>query len=225
MRIVETTAKSLLRKAKRVDSWFLSRYGMNLYRGCAHDCAYCDGRAEGYYVSGEFGVDVEVKINALELLERELDPGRRRKPLKRAFVILGGGVGDAYQPAEARYGLARGALEIIGRFGFPVHVLTKSALVERDLDLIVGINRASRAVFSMSFSTVDDRVARRFEPGCTPPSRRLEVLRRFKAAGVHTGAFFMPVIPFVSDHPAAIDEAMGRFREVGVDFVLASGMT
>ena len=66
--INEVKAKSLLRKHKRVDSWFVARYGMNLYRGCLHNCAYCDGRSEDYYVEGEFGKDIEVKINAPELL-------------------------------------------------------------------------------------------------------------------------------------------------------------
>ena len=82
MTISEVEAKSILRKHKRIDSWFISHYGMNLYRGCLHNCAYCDGRAEKYYVEGEFGKDVVVKTNALEVLNRELDPKRKRIPLK-----------------------------------------------------------------------------------------------------------------------------------------------
>ena len=81
--IREIEAKSILRKHKKIDSWFISRYGMNLYRGCTHNCVYCDGRAEGYYVDGEFGEDVVVKTNAIEILRRELDPKRKRVPLKR----------------------------------------------------------------------------------------------------------------------------------------------
>ncbi len=137
----EIPARSLLRKQKRVDSWFLSRCGMNLYRGCGHDCAYCDGRAEKYAVEGEFGAEVEVKVNAVELLRRELGPAaRRRESAPSGFVLLGGGVGDSYQPAEERYGLARRALELLLELGRPVHVLTKSALVERDLDLLARIH-------------------------------------------------------------------------------------
>jgi DNA repair photolyase len=85
--IKEVAAKSILRKHKKIDSWFLSRYGMNLYRGCTHNCVYCDGRAEGYYVEGEFGSDVAVKINALEVLRRELDSKRKRTPFKRGYII------------------------------------------------------------------------------------------------------------------------------------------
>ena len=111
--IKEIEAKSILRKHKKIDSWFLSRYNMNLYRGCTHNCVYCDGRAEGYYVEGEFGNDVAVKINALEVLRRELDPKRKRTPFKRGYVMVGGGVGDSYQPIEEKYELTRKTLELL----------------------------------------------------------------------------------------------------------------
>jgi len=96
--IREIEAKSILRKHKKNDSWFISHYGMNLYRGCSHNCVYCDGHSEGYYVDGEFGEDVAVKVNAIEVLRRELDPKRKRIPLKRSFIMVGGGVGDSCQP-------------------------------------------------------------------------------------------------------------------------------
>ncbi|MBI4648396.1 MAG: hypothetical protein HY738_17885 [Bacteroidia bacterium] len=111
--IKEIHAKSILRKHKRIDSWFVSRYGMNIYRGCTHNCAYCDGRAEGYYVSGEFGQDVEVKINAIELLEKELAPSRKKSPFAKGFVMLGGGVSDGYQPIESKYQLITDTPELI----------------------------------------------------------------------------------------------------------------
>ena len=94
MAITEIHAKSILRKQKKIDSWFVSRYGMNLYRGCTHNCVYCDGRAEGYYVEGEFGKDLEVKVNAVDILRRELDPARKRKPFGSGFIFMGGGVTD-----------------------------------------------------------------------------------------------------------------------------------
>ena len=80
---------------------------MNLYRGCVHNCAYCDGRDEKYRVAGTFESDIEVKVNAAELLEKELDPSRKRKPFEHGFFVLGGGVADAFQPAEKKYRLAR----------------------------------------------------------------------------------------------------------------------
>jgi len=123
--INEIEAKSILRKQKKIDSWFLSRYGMNLYRGCTHNCVYCDGRAEGYYVEGEFGSDVAVKINALEVLRRELDPRRKRTPYKPGYVMVGGGVGDSYQPVEEKYELTRKTLLLLSEKKLPFQILTK----------------------------------------------------------------------------------------------------
>jgi len=88
MRIREIEAKSILLKRKHIDSWFVSRYGMNLYRGYQHNCAYCDGRAEGYYVEGEFGRDVGVKINAPEILRRDLDLLQQINRQRRALVCF-----------------------------------------------------------------------------------------------------------------------------------------
>ncbi|MBU1035966.1 hypothetical protein KJ898_00355 [bacterium] len=136
MTIREIEAKSILRKYKKIDSWFISRYGMNLYRGCTHNCIYCDGRAEGYYVDGEFGEDVTIKVNAVEILRRELDPKRKRAPFKRSFIMIGGGVGDSYQPIEEKYQLSRRALELVDEYNFPVHVLTKSTLIKKDIDIL-----------------------------------------------------------------------------------------
>src|SRR4030066_1759735 len=157
--IREVEAKSILRKHKRMDSWFISCYGMNLYRGCTHSCVYCDGRAEGYYVDGEFGKDVTVKVNAIEILRRELDPTRKRVPFKRSFILVGGGVGDSYQPIEKKYQLTRKTLELMYEYNFPVHMLTKSTLIERDIDILKEINKQSRAIVSFSFSSVDDRIS------------------------------------------------------------------
>lgn len=89
MAITEITAKTVLRKQKQVDSWFCSSYGMNLYRGCVHNCAYCDGRSEGYYAPENFGSDIEIKVNTPEILKRELDPARKRKPMRPGFIFLG----------------------------------------------------------------------------------------------------------------------------------------
>jgi DNA repair photolyase len=108
--IREIKAKSILLKHKKIDSWFVSRYGMNLYRGCAHNCMYCDGRSERYQVDGVFGENVVVKTNAVEVLRRELKPIGRRVKLKPSYIMVGGGVGDSYQPAEETYQLTRRTL-------------------------------------------------------------------------------------------------------------------
>ncbi len=225
MIIKEIQSKSILRKHKRIDSWFVSQYGMNLYRGCTHNCVYCDGRAEGYYVDGEFGKEVVVKTNAIELLNRALDPSRKRKPLKRSFIMLGGGVGDSYQPVEKRYELSRKALHAIYDHGFPVHILTKSTLVRRDLDIIKKINRQTRVVVSFSISSVDDKISSIFEPGVPSPSQRFETLVYFKSEGIPCGIFLLPVIPFITDTYSMVDQAISQAQEIGVDFIIFGGMT
>lgn len=225
MTISEVEAKSILRKHKKIDSWFISCYGMNLYRGCTHNCIYCDGRSEGYYVEGEFGRDVTVKMNAPDLLRHELDPKRKRTPFKRSFIMVGGGVSDSYQPLEKKYDLTRRALEVVYEYNFPVHMLTKSTLIERDIDILKKINERSRAIVSFSFSSVDDGISAVFEPGVPPPSRRLETIKRFKEAGIACGMFLLPVIPFVTDAPELIEAAVRKASEVGIDFIIFGGMT
>jgi DNA repair photolyase len=223
--ISEVEAKSILRKHKKIDSWFLSHYGMNLYRGCTHNCVYCDGRSEGYYVEGEFGKDVAVKVNAVDILRRELDPKRKRIPFKRSFIMVGGGVSDSYQPLEKKYELTRRALEVVHDYNFPVQMLTKSTLIERDIDILKEINERSRAIVSFSFSSVDDNISAVFEPGVPPPSARLETIKRFKDAGIACGMFLLPVIPFVTDTPELIEQAAAKAKEVGMDFIIFGGMT
>jgi len=223
--VKEIEAKSILRKHKRIDSWFVSCYGMNFYRGCAHNCVYCDGRNEKYQVEGEFGEEVAVKINTIEVLRRELDPKRKRIPLKKCFMMVGGGVGDSYQPVEKKYQLTREALKLMLEFNLPAHVLTKSTLIERDIDILKQIHEQTQAIVNFSFSSVDDEISAIFEPGVPSPSRRLETIVKFKKAGIHCGLFLMPVIPFITDTPEQIDRTLKKAKEIGIDYLIFSGMT
>lgn len=223
--IREIEAKSILIKHKKIDSWFVSRYGMNLYRGCAHNCIYCDGRSERYQVAGVFGEDVAVKTNAVEVLQKELKPIGRRVKLKPSYVMLGGGVGDSYQPVEEKYQLTRRILQLLCDYRWPVHVLTKSTLVYRDLDIIKRINQQNKAIVSFSFSSTNDEISAIFEPHVPPPSERLKTLAFFKRNGVACGMFLLPVIPFITDTPEMIAESLRKAHEIGVDFVIFGGMT
>jgi len=223
VKIKEINAKTILRKHKKIDSWFVSRYGMNLYRGCTHNCVYCDGRAEKYNVEGSFGDEVTVKVNAIELLKKELEP--KRKPLDPGYMLIGGGVGDSYQPVEKQYKLTRRVLELLSEKDFPVHVLTKSVLVERDVDILKKINENNRAIVSFSFSSADDKISEIFEPGVPPPSERLETIKNLKKEGFSCGMYLMPVIPFISDKSPIMDFTLSEAKRVGVDFVVFSGMT
>jgi DNA repair photolyase len=223
--IQEIKARSILLKHGKIDSWFVSRYGMNLYRGCTHSCVYCDGRSERYRFEGVFGEDVAVKTNAVEVLRRELKPIGRHVKLKPGFIMLGGGVGDSYQPVDEKYQLTRKTLQLLCEYRWPVHILTKSTLVERDLDIIKRINQQNRAIVSFSFSSANDEVSAIFEPHVPPPSERLKTLAAFKKEGVACGMFLLPVIPFITDTPEMITETLKKARDVGVDFVIFGGMT
>jgi DNA repair photolyase len=223
--VKEIKAKSILRKRKKPDSWFLTNYGLNFYRGCAHNCVYCDGRSEGYYVDGKFGEEVSVKINAIEILKRELNPKRKKIPLKHYFVGLSGGVGDSYQPLEKKYKLTRQALELFYEKKFPVHILTKSTLVERDIDIIKKINEQNRVIVSFSFSSVDEKISSIFEPGVPGPTERLKTLSKIKKEGIVCGMYLMPVIPFTTDSLKIMEETIRKAKETNLDFIVFAGMT
>jgi len=223
--IKEIEAKSILRKHKKIDSWFVCRYGMNLYRGCVHDCTYCDGRAEKYQVEGEFGKEVVVKTNAIEILKRELDPSRKRKPMKRSAIGIGGGVGDSYQPIEKKYQLTRQTLQLIAEFRFPVFVLTKSTLVERDIDILKKINEQNRAIICFSFSSANEKISKIFEPGVPTPHERFKTIKKIKSLGFACGIYLMPVIPFITDTLQIMEDTIQKAKQAGVDFIIFSGMT
>jgi DNA repair photolyase len=223
--IREITAKSILLKHKKIDSWFASSYGINLYRGCTHNCVYCDGRSEKYQVEGEFGRDCTIKTNAIALLDKELNPERKRSPFRNGFFTVCGGVSDSYQPFEKTRELCRQTLELLYKYRHPVHMLTKSTLIERDIDLLQKINRQNKALVSFSFSSVDDEISRLLEPGVPPPSERLKTLRRIKAAGISCGMYLMPVVPFLTDSCEMIDNSVAQAKNAGVDFIVFGGMT
>jgi DNA repair photolyase len=225
MTIREISAKSILRTHKKADSWFVSNYHLNLYRGCEHNCTYCDGRAEKYNASPSFGEEVEVKTNAVEVLARELDPAHKRKQFKRGYVMVGGGVGDSYQPAEAKYGLMAKTLGLLGSLRKPVFVLTKSVLVERDLDLLRTMNRDTGVILGMSFSSVNEKLSALLEPGVPGPRERLRVLKRFHDAGIPCGMYLMPIVPCITDTPAELDRSVKAAKDAGADFVVFGAMT
>jgi DNA repair photolyase len=218
---------------RRIDPWFLAGFGMNLYRGCGHDCAYCDGRAEKYQVGGSFGSDVQVKVNAVEVLRRELGlesagqaefwPGARQ--WHGGFVLLGGGVGDSYQPAEMHYGLARSVLELFAEHAIPVHVLTKSTLVMRDVDVLQRIARSAGALVSFSLSSADDSLSSIFEPGAAAPSERLRALEALRNHGINAGVFLVPVLPFITDGAESLDASVAAAASAGALYVVFGGMT
>lgn len=215
--IKDITAKTLLSSARRPDPWFGIKYTMNLYRGCSHQCIYCDSRSECYQI--ENFTDVLVKVNAIELLRKEL-------PRKRVKGTIGtGSMSDPYLPLEATRNLTGQALEVIAQQQFPVHALTKSDLILRDLDTLRDINRVYAAV-SFTITTADDDLGKQLEPGAPIVSRRFAAIERLAAAGILTGVLLMPVLPFIEDNAENITAIVSRAHECGASYILASfGMT
>lgn len=191
--------------------------GMNLYRGCLHGCIYCDSRSLCYQMNHPFE-DIEVKENALELLEQALK--RRRKPC----MIGTGSMSDPYLPIEEELRLTRGALELIRDYGFGVSVLTKSARVLRDLKLLAEINSQTKAVVQMTLTTHDDRLCRLIEPNVSTTSQRVAALQAFQDAGVPTVVWLNPILPFLNDTRENILGILESCIEAGVRGIVCFGM-
>jgi len=192
---------------------------MNLYRGCQHQCIYCDSRSECYQIE-DFDHDVLVKANAIDLLRHELAG-------KRVLGTIGmGSMNDPNMPTEAEVQLTRRAMEVIAGFGFPVHVITKSDLVLRDIDLLEEINRKTYAAVTFTVTTANDALSKRLEPGAPVSSRRLAALRSLRRRGLLSGITLMPVLPFIEDNEENIRRIVTLGAENGAMYILpAFGMT
>jgi DNA repair photolyase len=154
-----------------------------------------------------------------------LDPRKKRIPMKPSFMLLGGGVGDAYQPVEKECKLARGVLELFLESGCPVEILTKSTLALRDLDLLKQIHVRKRVVVNFSFSSVDETLCRIFEPGVPSPAERLDAIREIRKQNIPCGVFLMPVLPFLTDTREQLEKMIKAIREAGAEFVVFGGLT
>lgn len=209
--IREIQAKTLLASVHGSDDVFGLKYNFNLYRGCPHQCIYCDSRSECYGI--EDFRDVLVKVNAPDLLAREL-------PRKRVKGAIGtGSMSDPYNPVERQYLLMRRALEVIAGCAFPVHIITKSDMVVRDLDLLAEINRTHAAV-CFTLTTSDDGLARIIEPGAPLPSARLAAMRALAERGIPTGTALMPILPFITDSEENILRVLEQTAAHGGSFIV-----
>jgi DNA repair photolyase len=186
---------------------------INPYRGCEHGCVYCFARPTHAYLGLSPGLDFESKLfmkpNAAELLERELSaPGYSPK------TIAIGTNTDPYQPIERRYQIMRRILEVLDRAGHPVGIVTKSALVLRDLDILTRMAKRDLVKVAISVTTLDPKLARVMEPRASTPPRRLGALRELVKAGVPASALVAPVIPAIND--AEIERILEAIAETGV---------
>jgi DNA repair photolyase len=190
------TSRSIITRNQSPDVPF--DRSINPYKGCEHGCAYCFARPTHAYLDLSPGLDFESKIfakpNAADLLARELArPGYRPAP-----IALGVNT-DAYQPVERKLGITRQVLEVLLAHRHPLAIVTKSALIERDLDLLTPMAQQGLVQVMISLTGLDRELSRRMEPRAAAPERRLEALRVLSAAGIPTGVLFAPVIPVLND--------------------------
>lgn len=190
--------------------------GMNLYRGCVHGCIYCDSRSRCYHIEHPFE-DVEVKRNALTLLDEALCKRRRR------CMLSTGAMTDPYIPEEEVFGLTRGAMRLALRHGFGFTVQTKSARVLRDLSLIRELNARTRCVVQMTLTTFDEVLCRKIEPNVSTTAERARALQTIADAGVPTVAWLTPILPFINDTSENLLSVLRMLKCAGVRGVLFFG--
>jgi len=189
-------ARSILSRNDSPDVGF--DRSINPYRGCAHGCSYCYARPSHAYLELSPGLDFETKLfaktNAAELLREELaKPGYAPSP-----IALGANT-DCYQPIERKYRITRQVLEVLAQCEHPVTIVTKSALIERDLDLLAEMGRKNLVKVFVSIGTLDRVLARKLEPRAASPQRRIDVLRKLSSSGVPCGVMVAALIPALND--------------------------
>src|SRR5690349_4284147 len=185
---------------------------INPYRGCEHGCIYCYARPSHAYLGLSPGLDFETRLfykpDAAALLAAEL----RKKGYHCRPIALGSNT-DPYQPVERRLGITRAILEVLRDFRHPVTVVSKSALIRRDLDILAEMAKDRLAIVTISVTTLDRSLARRMEPRASTPERRLETITTLAAAGIPTGVLSAPMIPALND--TEMEAILERAREAG----------
>jgi DNA repair photolyase len=208
--VTEERVKSIISRNDSPDVPFSQ--SINPYRGCEHGCIYCYARPSHAYLGLSPGLDFETrlfaKVNAAEVLREELAAPRYRCEL----IALGANT-DPYQPVERRYGITRSVLEVLAECRHPVGIVTKNALIERDIDLLAPMAELGLAEVFVSINCLDHEIARRLEPRCTAPSRRLETVRRLSSAGIPVGVLVAPTIPFLTDDH--VERVLDAARQAG----------
>ncbi len=201
-------------KAKGILS---SKNGMNIYRGCSHGCIYCDSRSKCYRMEHDFE-DIEVKENAIELLEYALTHKRKK------CMIGTGSMTDPYIPLELETGNVRKALNLIYEKGFGFTVITKSDRILRDIDLLQKINEKTKCVVQMTLTTYNEDLCKKIEPNVSTTRERFEALKKLRDAGIPTVVWLTPVLPFINDTEENISGIIDMCIEAKVYGIICFGM-
>ncbi len=240
---VKTSGK-VLNIYESPDSWFWVNASINPYRGCEHNCRYCDGKAEWYRLDN-FNSQIRVKTDSQRYFEKELlslgyipkerpaldqyissTNSEERIPQKiLTLFAIGGGVCDVYQQAEKRFKITRKLLKVAYRFRVPISILTKSALVLRDLELIKKIHAQSYANVSLSITLMDDEIRKIFEPKSHSIDDRFSTLQTIRKNEIPGGIMLMPILPGVGDTEGNLKNIVMKGKEIGTKFVLPAGLT
>jgi DNA repair photolyase len=197
------------------------KWSLNPYMGCVHRCTFCYVRAfekRADRPSDErYGTSIRVKTNVAEVLRRELG----RRSWEREIVAIGAAT-DPYQPAEGRYKLTRGCLEVLGDFANPIRIITRGPMIVRDIDVLA--RAAERASVAVTFSvpTLDHEIWQRTEPGTAPPHQRLRALKQLVDAGIQVNVGMAPILPGLSDRPELMADVVRAAREAGATGVWAN---
>ncbi|HOM13507.1 MAG TPA: PA0069 family radical SAM protein, partial [Rubrivivax sp.] len=206
----EEHARSILSRNDSPDVGF--DLSINPYRGCEHGCIYCYARPTHSYLNLSPGIDFETRIVAKVNAAEKLREAFARKGYKPKMLNLGS-VTDAYQPAERRLRITRGVVEVLAEHRHAFSVITKSSLIERDLDLIAPLAQAHLAAVYLSITTLDPALARVMEPRAAAPHRRLQTVARLARAGVPVGVSVSPVIPFINE--PELERVLQAARDAG----------
>ena len=190
---------------------------MNLYRGCTHGCIYCDSRSACYHINHRFE-DIEIKENAIELLEDALQRKRNK------CMIGTGSMTDPYMPLEEKLGMTRKAIETVYRYGFGFTVITKSPLILRDLELLQAVNTKAKCVVQMTLTTYDDSLCKILEPNVAVTSERFTVLKTLRDAGIPTVVWLTPILPFINDTVENLEGILQYCIEAKVRGIICFGM-
>ena len=191
--------------------------GMNIYRGCSHGCIYCDSRSRCYGFTHDFE-DIEVKQNAVKLLEEALRAKRKR------CMIGTGSMCDPYLPAEENLKLTPQCLELIDKYEYGIAIQTKSTRILRDIDLLSSINRKAKAVVQMTMTTFDEPLCKIIEPNVSTTKERYEALLQFKEAGIPTIVWLSPILPFINDTEENIRGILDYCIRANVKGIICFGM-
>lgn len=202
---------------KEVKSILSSNNNMNIYRGCTHGCIYCDSRSRCYNMEHDFE-DIEVKLNAPELLENAL-----RKKRKKCMIGTGS-MCDPYMHIEIELNYTRKCLEIINRYGFGLSILTKSNRILRDLDLLKSINNNSKCVVQMTLTTYDENLCKIIEPYVCTTKERYEVLKIMRDNGIPTVVWLDPILPYINDTEENLRGILDYCIDTKVSGIICFGM-